>query len=394
MGRIKALDLLVMLLILAIGVVAFCGFLRPDPYYLEKGLVASALLWLLRIGVPLLTLLILSIYLAIRRGKISGPLVGLMCFSAAVALALGYPVADYLYQKSYVQQIEKYHPYLQIRPQNAPADLKRDELFLIMCVGGSTTEFADVEGQGWEGRLQKLLPETIDGKKVKVLNMGKQWYTTQHVLINYELNLRHLKPDVLIVMESVNDLLTNADFSYISHGSFRPDYGHFYGPVNRLIDRKGLVGFLADMIAGLWNYTPREMITTKEFPGLASYERNVRTLLDFAKLDGTKVVLMSEPYFFKPGMSEEERKTLQLLNYQAVGPTKQWTIETAIAGMEAYNAKMAELAKSGGAHFIDLEKSIPKTLEYFYDEVHYRQNTFPLVASAVAEGLKNSGVLR
>ena len=223
--------------------------------------------------------------------------------------------------------------------------------------------------------------------------MGKQWYTTQHILINYELNLRGAKPDVIIMMEAVNDLLTNADFAYISHGPFRGDYGHFYGPVNRIIDRKGLVSFLSDMVLGLWNHSPREVIITKDFPGLASYERNIRTMLDFAKLDKTRVVLMSEPYFFKPEMSAEETKTLQLLNYQAVGPTKKWGIETAIAGMQAYNGKMQELARAENAYFIDLEKSIPKTLEYFYDEVHYRAKTFDVVAAAVAEGLKSSGAL-
>jgi lysophospholipase L1-like esterase len=348
----------------------------------------------MRVGIPLLSLVVIALYLGVRRQKIPGALVFLMLVAVLFSGAVGYPVAQFFYEKSYVQQIEKYHPYLQIRP-HAPkfAGTSRDETFLIMCLGGSTTEFADEAG-GWPARLEKLLPPLIGGKKVRVLNMGRQWYTTQHTLINYELNLRSIKPDVIILMQSVNDLLTNADFSYISHDTFRGDYGHFYGPVNRLIDRKGLVSFLLDLIGGLWNYSPREMVVTTNFPGLASYERNVRTILDFAKLDGTKVVLMSEPFLFKESMNADEQRAMTLLNYEAIGPTKQWSPVTTVAGMNAYNGKLSEIATSTGVSFVDLEKAIPKTLEYFYDEVHFRAGTFDLVASSVAKGVMEAGVLK
>lgn len=391
--RLSVIDIAVALLILGVGSLVFLGFLHPDPYYLEKGLAARALLWALRVLVPLVSLCIAAAYLGLRSGRLPIMGIGLVLGSALLALAIGYPIADSLYQKSYVQQIEKYHPYLQIRPHAPKLEGQREDLFLIVCLGGSTTEFADEVGKGWEGRLKKLLPESIDGRKVEILNMGRQWYTTQHILLNYELNLRYLKPDLIIMMQSVNDLLTNADFAYISHDSFRGDYGHFYGPVNRIIDRKGLFSFVGEMIAGLWYYEPREIVTTNQFPGLKSYERNVKTVLELAKLDKSKVVLMSEPFLFKPSMSEPELRALELLNYQSVGPTKRWSSDTALAGMQAYNAKMEEIARSQNVAFIDLEKSIPKTLEYFYDEVHYRVNTFDLVAAAVAQGLLKSGVL-
>lgn len=391
--KLSAIDYMVALVILALGSVVFLGFLRPDPYYLEKGLIAYVLLWALRIGTPLLFIAISAAYLGLRGGRLSGLVLSLVLGSVVVAFALGYPIADSLYQKSYVRQIEKYHPYLQLRP-NAPqlAD-KREDIFLIMTLGGSTTEFADDEGKGWQGRLEKLLPPTINGKKTVVLNMGRQWYTTQHILMNFALNLRYLKADMIILMQSVNDFLVNADFAYISHASFRGDYGHFYGPVNRIIDRKGLLAFIGDMVAGLWNYKPREIVSTDRFPGLASYERNIRTILELAKLDNSKVVLMSEPFLFKRSMTEQELKSLELLNYQSVGPEKRWSVETAVAGLEAYNARMQEIARSEGVPFIDLEKSVPKTFEYFYDEVHYRVGAFEVVAKSVAEGLKSSGAL-
>ncbi len=392
MKRLGILDYLVLLVIGLAGAWLFRGFLSPDPYYLQKGMIASVLLWALRIGIPILTIFILWLYAAIRRGN--APLAGiaLVIASAVFALLVGYPPAQYFYERSYVSQIEKYHPYLQLRPHEIPSDLPRDR-YLIMCLGGSTTEFADPDRGGWPGRLQKLLPSTIGGKPVRVINMGRQWYTTQHTLINYELNLRQAKPDVIILMQSVNDVLQNADFSYISHDAFRSDYGHFYGPVNRIIDRKGLLEFIAEMIGGLWGHTPRKLIVTKDFPGLPGYERNVRTLAELAKNDGTRLVFMSEPYLFKEQMTAEEQASLVLTNYEGLGRDRQWGPATGKYGMDTYNNKLKQIARDIGASFIDLEAAVPKTLEYFYDEVHYRVATFDLVASQVAKGLLEAGVV-
>ena len=392
MKRFGLLDYLTIVLICSAGILLFQGFLRPDPYYLQKGLVARALLWGFRIGIPAVTIAAVLIYIGIRRGKIPAAGVALVGLSALFAFLIGYPPAQYFYERSYVSQIEKFHPYLQLKPHDLPAEIPA-ERFLVMCLGGSTTEFSDPEGGGWPGRLQKLLPQSVNGRPLKVVNMGRQWYTTQHTLINYELNLRQAKPDVIVLMQSVNDMLANADFSYISHESFRGDYGHFYGPVNRIIDRKSLIGFLGDMIGGLRNYSPREIVITKDFPGLKAYERNLRTMLDFAKLDGTKIVFVSEPYLFKEQMLPEEQASLVLTNYEGVGAKKQWSPATGKYGMDAYNGKMRQLAQEASMPFIDLEAAIPKTLEYFYDDVHHRVPTFDLVAAEIAKGLLQSGAV-
>lgn len=393
MKRLSLIDLCVAMALAALGMYLFVGFLHPDPWVLEKGPVIHAALWALRIAVGIGTLAVVLLYLAIRTRRVSGAVVLLLIFGAAIAFAFGYPVAQYFYEKSYVKQIEKYHPYLQIRPNPLPDLPNRDSTFLILCLGGSTTEFADEAGKGWPGRLQKLLPATISGRSVAVLNMGRQWYTTQHTLLNYELNLRHVKPDLIIVMQAVNDVLVNADFSFLSHDSFRGDYGHFYGAVNRLIDRENLFGFARETISGLWYFTPREVVDTDVFPGLVSFERNINTLIDLATIDGTRVVLMTEPHLYKEQNSQEEQKVLHLTNYETIGRNKRWSIATARRGMEAYNRKVEEIAEKRHVGFIDLDQAVPRTLEYFYDEVHYRTGAYDLVAAAVAEGVLKSGVL-
>jgi hypothetical protein len=68
-------------------------------------------------------------------------------------------------------------------------------------------------------------------------------------------------------------------------------------------------------------------------------------------------------------------------------------LESARLGMEAYNEVMRNISGKRRTHLIDLESKVPKTLEYFFDDVHYRDIGFDLVATAVFKELTQSGIL-
>lgn len=390
-GR-KAAAAVAILLVTALGWHILSGFFRPDPYVLEKGRAMKLLLLALQSAVVLGVAAAIAVIVLWARRKLQPLYLLLMLFAVIAAVLLGYPAAEYLYQRSYARQIEKFHPYLQLTPHTVALRRPAGEGLSILCLGGSTTEFADGEKKGWVGRLDRLLKEKHPD--VEVYNGGRQWYTTQHTLINYLLNMRSLKPDMIVLMQSVNDMLINADFAYISAADFRGDYGHFHGPVNRIIRRKSLPDFVFEMIGGMWNHTPREQVTRSELPGLESFSRNVRTLMEIAALDGTSVVLMSEPSLFKNEMSQDELKALHLINYESVGATRRWAPAAGLDGMQRYNQQMRALAEAHGVPFIDLDALVPKSLEYFYDEVHYRLPGYDRVAEAVASALVNGELLR
>ena len=188
-------------------------------------------------------------------------------------------------------------------------------------------------------------------------------------------------------MQSINDLLQNADFSYFSHGAFREDYGHFYGPVNRIISRRSLWRYLSDALAGLWYASPRTVVTTDRFPGLSSYIRNIRTIVELARRDSAAVVLMTEPYLVKPGMTSEERSAVRMLAVEAINDSLVWSSETVMNGMEQYNDALRTIARQEHLALIDLAAMVPRTLVYFRDEVHYRDTTFALIAPIIARSI-------
>lgn len=389
----KILSPLVSLLIFAATCYLTLGFWQPDPYFLEKGKLIVAISWALKIGLPLIGIICLLLFLAWYSKRISTTSVVFLCLSSLLGLLIIYPFANTFYGNSFNEQAAKFHPYLQLAPHALKLKPAQPNTFKIFCLGGSTTEFADPDLGGWPGRLERILKQNLPTKDVQVYNAGRQWYNTQHTLINYQLNLRQYKPDLIILMQTVNDLLVNADFAYISHGIFQADYGHFYGPVNRIIARQSFFGFLSQTVQGLWYYKPRAVIETETFSGLKSYERNLRALAELVTIDRNKLVMMTEPHLFKEQMTAAEQKALHLINYQAVGPYSRWGHKTALAGMNQYNSKLKQIAADVGALVIDLDAEIPKSLDVFYDEVHYRVPTFDLLAQTIASKILASQLI-
>ena len=376
----------------------FVGFFFPDPlaenvWWALQGRRASGALWGFRLGVPLLAAGVLYLYYGVTTKKISAANLLLLIGGTGLALLLIYPFARHYYDSRfqsvrYQFGVDRFNSFLQVDPSEfQPRGGDRADTLVVMALGGSTTEFTDRAGHGWPYRLEQRLQGTMPGKTIEVHNLGQSWYTTLHTLVNYEANLRFHRPDAIIVMHAVNDLYLNADFSYFSGGEIRSDYGSYYGAIRRIIGRQGFAEYVRRQAGVFWYHEPREVLHETEFPGLVFFERNLQTLLDLAKIDGTTVVLVTQPYLYKESMSPEETSVLSTLNRLGIGPSARWSLAVARTGMERYNESTRELARDNDAILIDLEKAVPKTLQYFLDDVHYADETFDLIAAHMAGDL-------
>ncbi len=387
---------LIILVLAGIGWI-YAGFYFPDPYALGRWpLLSMLILWGMRILIPIAVIGILVIVRKARSGRLDAADLLLLAGSTVLTLLVFYPVGNYFHHRSSTieHRTETYHPYLQIAPNDSVRYLGvARNSYAIVCLGGSTTQFRDSAGRGWPQRVESLLRERYRDRDIAVYNQGRAWYTSLHSLINYETNIRHRRPDLLIVMHAVNDLLQNADFSYFSTGTFREDYGHFPGPVIRLVTHEGLVKHLAGKLGHYWYHEPREEIVQGTFPGEAAFRRNLSTLIDLAREDGTGVVLMTQPTLYRPEVTDSMRAVFYMLDYEAVGPGKRWSYESAFTGLTRYNDIVRDLAGERGVLLIDLERLVPKELEYFTDEVHYADPTFDLIAREIATALVDEGTI-
>lgn len=398
-GRWTIVDSAVVVALAALVVYVYVGFYYADPRITESvrfPILLPVLLWTARIGALAIGGACVYLYWGIRTRRIAVSSAALLVASLFLCILAAYPVVSYLYERSFQADLQGYHPYLQLTPapyQERPTP-EGKRAFKIFCLGGSTTEFRDSKGKGWPSRVEEMLRGALPDGEIHVYNLGRQWYTSLHTLYNYETNLRRHKPDIILVMHAINDLLQNADFSYFSLGKFRDDYGHFPGPVYRLIKHPTMFEAVAEVGSLMWYAPRRKVVDTDIFPGLVPFRRNLTTLSDLARIRGTKVVLVTQPFLVKDSMTEAERGALTMLNREAVGPSQRWSIRTVKSGMEQYNDAVRQLATDTGTFLVDLEKVVPKTLEYLHDDVHYTDKAFDLISRYIAEKLTSFGVLR
>jgi lysophospholipase L1-like esterase len=363
----------------------YAGLYYPDPYYFDSP--NSSALGIFLLGLRLVGALILlgvaAVWVLSYKRVLSIAHLGLMlggCLMSLLFLVACIGLRDSLKGSSFGD----FHPFLQLSPPvlEASGSLDKAETRIVF-MGGSTTAWPDSKGIDWPTYVAERLERP--GKPVRSLNAAKEWYTTQHTLINYIENVSSLEPNVVVVTHAINDLLQNADFSYLSRGAFRDDYGHFMGPLGDLVKRGGTIRNLARKLGAAWYHKPRDVVGS-EFKGVEAFKRNLRRLIQLTRLDGCTIVLATQATVLRPDLKNS--KNLYMVNFEAVGPSQRWSLETAVQGMKLYNNAVRGVAKQEGVHLIDVEAVIPKTFEYFSDEVHLKDAGFPKMVDGVAKGLE------
>ncbi|MBN2313747.1 MAG: SGNH/GDSL hydrolase family protein, partial [Sedimentisphaerales bacterium] len=86
---------------------------------------------------------------------------------------------------------------------------KPEGQFRIVCMGGSTTYTTEVED--YHLSYPNLLETELKSRgydHVRVINAGVGSWTSYESLINFELRILDLEPDMIIVYHAVNDILT------------------------------------------------------------------------------------------------------------------------------------------------------------------------------------------
>jgi len=376
----------------------YAGFFFPDKFFLKHSSALHLYISLaIRVIFPILFIGALLAFHRIKTGQLAASKIILLIASLFIIGLLAYPFANYFYNrlKGFEKHIGSYHPYLQLSPQEfKPQKSDATKPFRVFCLGGSTTEWRDSQDRGWPVRVQDALRKSLGREDIEVYNLGREWYTSMHSMINYEVNLRSQKPDLIIIMHAINDLLHNADFSYFSHEEYRSDYRHFFGPVNNIVARQGFESFLFEKFRRLWYNKERQTVDQLAFPGVAAFIRNLSTVIDLAELDGTRVVLMTQPNLFKESMNEAELKAIYMINNEAIGAREKWSPSTGLRGFRLYNEALYNLARTRNIPVIDLAEAVPKSLDYFDDDVHYTDPAFDLIGEFVSTELLRQNLLQ
>lgn len=285
----------------------------------------------------------------------------------------------------------------------------------LFFLGESTTECIYMsEEKTFPFLVEKKLAQTFPGQNFEAVNQGISGYQTADSLAVLVYKVLYYQPDVIFLMHAVNDLRygTLPIYNPVHRTGFRknlyaPDYQEsFRETLSRLLKHSYFLTLLKWRILNRF-FPPhaekfrnkmeeynefRRLRKTKPFNdpaesrSLDEFVKNMEDILRIAKGRHIRLILMTEPSLYQENMSKEMDDHLWM------GLVRQSLNINLSNGflrreMNRFNDAVRQLSRTHDVELIDLEKQIPKTLDYFYDDVHYTPEGSAKVAEVIASFL-------
>ena len=269
----------------------------------------------------------------------------------------------------------------------------------LVFLGGSA-----VENYGWNeadtfpvlagAELARRL-----GRPARVFNGGMSGAVSATSLARLQHQVLDLRPDLVVVMDGINDLLGGF------HPGYRPDGRHLRPPP---VAGQRPLSYLLDWLRtrqSLARRTPRRAarelrrLDYGDFPARLVFARNVRAMAAIAEATGVPILLLTQPttYRDQPGAEDLRRYYLteSLVDLGQAPPD----VPSLAAGMRAFNATTAALPATPLGHgrppdprfvrVLDLAAQVEPSYELFLDECHLtkagNQDVAARIVGAMAE---------
>jgi len=327
--------------------------------------------------------------------------------------------------------LREFHPFLQnrldVHDKKLPVNslgfrgeeidrVKPPGTFRVFVLGGSTVLSDRVSFEKSHVRvLEKLLRQHAPDKRIEVLNAGNHWHTSQHSLIKYLFKIKNLEPDLIIVWHAINDLYRSFSYEKQAFGEYQSDYGHFYGPISRLVldhakpkTDPPVVNIVSLRIAldrvrdTLYSdFTARgrspgiRAVPVRDFASLESFIRNMSALARTVQGDNVGLVFATQPSLYREELSTEESERFWVQRIICrLDKTSYPDMESMIFGMDLFNRATKDIATQFDVPLFDLASALPKTTDNFLDDVHLSEKGNTLVGKAMFRFLVSNGLLR
>jgi lysophospholipase L1-like esterase len=238
----------------------------------------------------------------------------------------------------------------------------------LVFLGGSTTEnYAYDEPDTFPAQLGAALADRLS-LPVRVLNAGMSAGTTGTSLARLQHQVLDLRPDLVVVMDGINDLLEGF------HKSYRPDGRHLERPP---VAGQRPRSYLYDWLRLVWaprrrsHDGPQVRVTDYEsFPARRVFARNLRSMAAIAETHGVDILFLTlgTMYTDAPELRDADRFVMSdaLADKADAHPD----VPSLAAGMRAFNAVVLALPRNGRVHVFDLAGRLPRSWEVFYDDCH------------------------
>lgn len=272
----------------------------------------------------------------------------------------------------------------------------------VFVVGGSTTEcvFLD-DREAVTRRLQDRLRAAVPGVDVRVYGAGRSGDRSWDHVAMVSQRIAHLQPDVIVVFAGINDVFAGANGrDYLMRDTAQPP------TLKRLLVDAATEFQLPRLVYRAFSrFDPSQIDIRSEYRRLSArartlpladapprenvrpYEENLRTLEAVARAQGARMVYMTQATTWNardPRPSEW---------HWMVGTRVRYREADLDAAMERYNEAMRRAGTASGAPVFDLARSIPKSADFFYDDVHFNVAGADTAAAMLARFIVDHGVI-
>ncbi len=267
-----------------------------------------------------------------------------------------------------------------------------DSVVRLAFLGASTTFCAEVSSNEltWPHLVWKKLKESLPAINIDYVNAAVPGYTVNSSMKNLRYRVEPLKPDVIIIYHTTNDLSMDSR-------ALAGEQGIYQSSDNKQswISKYSLLWFLTEKNLKIRMLQKDAIGKTKlKFdPQQLSrdFKRRLTELIKESQNVARLVVVVTFSHKLRREQSPQEQ--LKAAN-TALYYMPFMSTEGLLSGYEEYNRVIREVAKERGAALIEEEMSIPGDDAHFYDSVHFTDRGSKLMAKRVSDTVLESAEFR
>lgn len=267
---------------------------------------------------------------------------------------------------------------------------KPEDEFRIIAIGGSTTENFYLDDQEtWTRILQNSLASKFKNKSIKVYGAAKSGDRMDNHIAMLAQRAIHLQPDIIILLVGVNDLLTNstgydpyhfpAEVELTTGRILKLFTTEFQIPryIHKFVSNLKGVSKDKDLLqrVPLKSDFKEKAAFAKSAPETSdkpvfkdkAYKEDLKTFIGIAKLNNVQLVLITQSTSWNSKVDPKTKDWHWLLYRNG----KFYREDVMDQSMEMVNDITKKTGEQEKVPVYDLANNMPKSLEYFYDDVHF-----------------------
>lgn len=272
----------------------------------------------------------------------------------------------------------------------------------VFVVGASTTECIYLDdGEALTARLQAYLRQALPGVDVRVYGAGKSGDRSWDHVAMVAHRIAHLQPDVIVVFAGINDVTAGiAGRDYLLLAGDRPlargtvlkmalselqlarlVHAAFARPAPREVGLESRYREAARFISRL---PPKPL----PHPNPTPYAQNLATLAGIARAQGARMVLMTQATTWN---TSDPR--LRPWHWMLGGDDARYSEAALDSAMGRYDDATRAVGAAQAVPVFDLAAALPKSADYFYDDVHFNVRGADTAARLLAGFMVEQGVV-